>query len=81
MLLSDVEIEYQRRIASMSVREKIARTAAMLSWTRQQIAARIRQGEPRISDEQLKWRVALKLYESEPAVVAMIEKHLADVSR
>ena len=79
-VVSEVELEYRRRVAAMSIQEKIARTAAMLAWTRQQMAARIRIEQPQLSDEQLKWQVALRLYESEPAVVAMIEMHLANVS-
>ncbi len=80
MQTTEIDIEYQRRVNAMSIKEKIERSAAMLAWTRQQIAARIRKQFPAISDEQLKWHVALKLYESEPAVVAMIQDHLANVS-
>jgi hypothetical protein len=80
MQASDIEIEYQRRVAAMSIREKVERSAAMLAWTRQQMAARIRRQFPELTDEQLKWHVALKLYESEPAVAAMIQGHLANVS-
>ncbi len=80
MQTTEIDIEYQRRVNAMSIKEKIERSAAMLAWTRQQIAARIRKQFPAISDEQLKWHVALKLYESEPAVVAMIQDRLANVS-
>ncbi len=79
-VVSEVELEYRRRMAAMSIKEKIARTAAMLAWTRQQMASRIRKEQPAISDEQLKWQVALQMYQSEPTVVAMIEKHLVNVS-
>jgi len=75
-----VDIEYQRRIDAMSIKEKVERSAAMLAWTRQQIACRIRSEQANLTDEQIKWRVALKLYESEPNVVAMIHEHLDDVS-
>lgn len=80
MAASAIEVEYQRRIAAMSFKERIARSAAMLAWTRQQIAARIRKQQPNLSDEQLKWQVAMQLYESEPEIVALIERQLADVS-
>ncbi len=77
---TEIDVEYQRRVDAMSIKEKIGRSAAMLAWTRQQIAARIRKQFPLLTDEQLKWHVTLKLYESEPAVVAMIQGSLADVS-
>jgi hypothetical protein len=80
MQTTEIDIEYQRRVDAMSIKEKIERSAAMLAWTRQQIAARILKQMPQLTDEQLKWHVALKLYESEPAVVAMIQGRLADVS-
>ena len=80
MKSTEIDIEYQRRMDAMSIREKVERSAAMLAWTRQQIASRIRQQSPELTDGQLKWHVALKLYESEPAIVAMIQGHLANVS-
>ena len=76
----DVEEEYQRRIAAMAPWEKVARSAAMFAWTRQQMAARIRKENPELSDEQLKWYVALELYQDEPQVVEMIKEHLKHVS-
>ncbi len=77
---TDVELEYWRRIAAMTPAEKIARCAAMLAWTREQIAIRIRKERPELTDEQLKWHVALKLYENEPLVVEMIQERLKNVS-
>ena len=81
MKASEIDIEYQRRVDAVSIREKVERSAAMLAWTRQQMGYRMRQQSPELSDEQLRWHVALKLYESEPAVAAMIQGHLANVSR
>jgi hypothetical protein len=65
----------------MSSAEKMARCAAMFAWTRQQMALRIRQEKPELSDEEIKWEVALKLYENEPEVVKLIKEHLPHVSR
>jgi hypothetical protein len=59
----------------------MARSAAMFAWTRQQMARRIRNTQPNLSDEELKWRVALQLYQREPDVVKMIQEQLAHVSR
>jgi len=76
---SEVELEYRRRIQAMSPEEKIARSAAMLAWTRQQMARKILAEFPGLSEEALKWKVALKLYENEPEVVKLIEEHLKSV--
>lgn len=76
MTATEIEIEYQPRVDAMSIAEKVERSTAMLAWTRQQIASRIKQQSPNLADEQLKWHVALKLYDSEPAVVAMIQERL-----
>ena len=80
MSKSEVELEYQRRIQAMSIRERVERSAAMFAWTRQQMARRIRLEDPQLSDEEIKWRVALKLYEKEPEIVKLIQEHLQRVS-
>lgn len=77
---SDVELEYWRRIAAMTPAEKVARSAAMFACTREQIAIRIKKENPDLTDEQLKWHVALKLYENEPQVVEMIQERLRQLS-
>ena len=78
--VSEVELEYERRLRAMSPAEKMARSAAMFAWTRQQMARRIRIDQPSLTDEQVKWQVALKLYEREPEVVKLIQEHLSRVS-
>ena len=78
---TEVELEYERRWKAMSPAERFSRSAAMLAWTRQQIARRIRSNAPYLSDEEVKWHVALKLYEREPEVVKLIREQLSNVSR
>lgn len=78
---TEVEMEYEKRWKAMSHAEKVSRSAAMLAWTRQQIARRIRDADPNLSDEEVKWHVALKLYEREPEVVKLIQEQLSSVSR
>jgi hypothetical protein len=78
---TDVELEYERRWKAMSHAEKVSRSAAMFAWTRQQMARQIRNDAPNLSDEEIKWRVALRLYEREPEVVKLIQEHLSSVSR
>jgi len=79
--VTDVEFEYQKRIDAMSPAEKMARSSAMFAWTRLQMARQFRKSNPTLSDEQVKWQVALKLYEREPAVIKLIEECLQHVSR
>ena len=78
---SEIELEYERRWKTMSPAEKVSRTAAMFAWTRQQMARRIRSAQPSLTDEEVKWQVALKLYEREPEVVKLIQEQLSIVSR
>lgn len=79
MQVSDVELEYQRRVDSMSPAEKLARAAAMLAWAKSQIAFQIKASNPQISDERLKWCVAKRLYGAEPEVLKLIEQQLENV--
>ena len=77
---SEIEIEYERRWKAMSPAEKVARSAAMFAWTRQQMAIRIRNTQPSLSDEEVRLHVALQLYERDPEVVRLIREQLAHVS-
>lgn len=81
MVAKEVELEYEKRWKAMSPAEKVSRSSAMFAWTRQQMARRIIDANPGLSDEEVKWRVALKLYEAEPDVVKLIQERLASVSR
>ena len=65
----------------MSPAERVARSAAMFQWTRQQIARQLVAQRGEMNEEVLKWRVALRLYGNQPAIREMIERKLADVSR
>jgi hypothetical protein len=78
---SEIELEYERRWKAMSPAEKVARSAAMFAWTRQQMAIRIRNTQPSLSDEEVRWHVALQLYERDSDVVRLIQEQLANVSR
>jgi hypothetical protein len=78
---SEIDLEYERRWKAMSAAEKIARSAAMFAWTRQQMARRIHSDQPSLSEDEVKWHVALKLYEREPEVVKLIQEQLSSVSR
>jgi hypothetical protein len=77
---SEIELEYESRWKAMSPAEKVARSAAMFAWTRQQMAIRIRNNQPSLSDEEVRWQVALQLYERDSDVVRLIQEQLANVS-
>ncbi len=80
-MATEIDLEYERRWKAMSYAEKVSRSAAMFAWTRQQMARRVRSDNPSLSDEEIKWRVALKLYEREPEVVKLIQEQLCNVPR
>jgi hypothetical protein len=80
MLPTDIDIAYFGRIKTMTPAERLSRCAAMLDWTRQQIALRLKQEDQSISPQVLKWKVALRLYQNEPEIVKLIESQLANVS-
>lgn len=80
-----IEEQYNARIDAMSPKERVARSAAMFQWMRDTIGRSLqkdRQAEcgEEYTAEELKLRIALKIYASEPAVVEFIERRLADVS-
>lgn len=76
-----VEQAYHRRIDAMSPAEKVARSAAMFEWVRDQFARQIVSQKGEMGEEMLKWHVALRLYGDEPLIRELIERKLADVSR
>ena len=76
---SAIEIAYQQQIDALTPAERVARSAAMFQWTREQIARQLVRQHGEVSPERLKWLVALRLYGKEPAVKMMILGKLADV--
>ncbi len=78
--MSIAEAEYQSRMKTLTGRERVARSMAMLKWTREMIARQIIAQEGPMSDERLKWKVALRLYASDAAVCRLVESKLAHVS-
>ena len=61
----------------MSPKEKVARSVAMAAWARQTIARKIRaEVGPEMSDERVKWLVAMKIYGSDPGARALVQRML-----
>ncbi len=78
--MKSVEEMYMERIMAMTPGEKLARAEAMLQLTRNAIARSIVAEHGEMPERELKLRVALRLYCSEP-VAALIEEELRRVSR
>ena len=73
----DIEKEYQKRIRAMSPKEKMARSVAMTAWARQTMARQIRaELGPEVSDERIKWLVAMKIYGSNPGARILVQRML-----
>lgn len=72
--LNRIEVEYRRRIDSMSISERVQRAEALLSWARGFVARQILAEQGPRSDDRLKWEVALRQYGADPATRALIER-------
>jgi len=64
---------------SLSPKERVARSAAMLQWTRELLGRQVIAELGVMSDERLKWEVAKRMYGADPSAKNMIERRLADV--
>lgn len=75
-----VEEIYRSRLDALTPAERVARSAAMFQWTKQQIARQILKQDDHLSEEQLKWRVAMRLYGDEPVMRKIIQAQIDHVS-
>ena len=71
--LDPIETEYRRRIDSMTISDRVQRADALLSWARGFVARQILAEQGPLSNERLKWEVALRQYAADPAARALIE--------
>ena len=78
-MASIIEQHYQTQVSELSAAERMARSVAMLQWTRQLLARQVTAEMGDMPPERLKLEVALRQYGSEPAVRAMIEERLQHV--
>ena len=60
--MKSVEKLDQSRLIALTGKERIARSAVMLKWTREMIARQIESAIGPVSTERLEWEVALRLY-------------------
>ena len=61
-------------------KERVARAMAMLQWAREMLARQVVSELGSISEEQLRWEVAARLYGLDDPVQKAIQTRLADVS-
>lgn len=78
--MSRIESEYQRRMEALEGKERVARAMAMLHWAREMLARQIVSEVGALSEEQLKWEVAARLYGPDDPVHKAIQARLTDVS-
>lgn len=67
-----VEAEYRKLVDSMSVAERIRRAESLFNWSRDYITRCIIGSRDSISDDDLRWEVALRQYGSDPAIRGLI---------
>ena len=73
----DIEAEYQKRVSEMTPCEKMARSVAMAAWARETIARQIRsEVGPDVSDERIKWLVAMRIYGADPQTKVLVQRML-----
>ena len=61
----------------MSPKEKVARSVAMTAWARQTMARQVRdEVGPEVSDERIKWLVAMRIYGSDSGARALVQRML-----
>ena len=78
--MSQIETEYQSRMDALTGKERVARSLALLQWSREMIARQITAEKGAMSAERLKWEVALRLYGADDEIRQMIENKITDVS-
>ncbi|MFT7643272.1 MAG: hypothetical protein ACI9G1_005037 [Pirellulaceae bacterium] len=77
---SKIEQQYEFAMDSLTPKQRVARSTAMLKWTREMIARQILSEVGPMSDERLKLEVAKRLYCGRSMTTAMIDRMLANVS-
>ncbi len=77
----NVELEYRARIDAMSVADRIRRTEVLFNWSRDYLVRSIVAARGQMSDDDVKWEVALRQYGADPATRELIDELIARASR
>ncbi len=70
----NVELEYRARIDAMSVADRIRRTEVLFNWSRDYLVRSIVAARGQISDDDVKWEVALRQYGADPVTRKLIDE-------
>ena len=76
-----IESVYRERIGAMSVAERIRRAEELFNWSRDYLARSIVAAQGPMSDDDLKWEVALRQYGAHPATKELINELRSRASR
>ena len=77
--MSYVEDLYREAIDAMTPAERMQRVHVFLNWVRDLYARQLRPQLGDVSEERLKWEVALRMYGSDRRARSLIERKLQDV--
>ena len=70
----NVELEYRARIDAMSVADRIRRTEVLFNWSRDYLVRSVVAARGQMSDDELKWEVALRQYGADPVTRELIDE-------
>lgn len=74
-----IEDIYQAAIDRMTPAQKLRRMHVLLHWVRDLYARQLREELGNVSDERLRWEVALRLYSGDRRATELIQRHLDHV--
>lgn len=77
---STAEARFRAAQDSLPAHARVARAASMFCWARGVIRRDILSRRPDLSDDQLKWETALRLYGADPTSRKLIQRMLDHVS-
>lgn len=77
--MSLVEDAYWKAVNAMTPAEEFARMHALLNWARDLYARQLRDQLGDVSEERIKWEVALRQYGADRRARELIERKLRDV--
>ena len=76
-----IESEYRELIEAMSVAERIRRAEVFFNWSQNYLARSIVAAQGPMSDDDLKWEIALRQYGTDPATKKLINELRSRASR
>jgi hypothetical protein len=76
-----IEREYRSRVGAMSVVERVRRAETLFNWSRDFLARSIVAAQGPMSDDDLRWEVALRQYGTNRAMKKLIDELRSRASR